>query len=145
MAATNRYMNNKVEWTASGGSLTLLDGIKSVQFNDGIETLQESADYDLYHTTGGVTLISPTVTLRSINAFGIYLTAAGQVGVLDMTFLDFTNKLTASGGAKKISMAAAYLASRSKDGEHRQLGTQSLTFQTTSSDGATSPISITAL
>ncbi len=145
MAATNRYMNNKVEWTPASGSLVVLDGIKSVQFNDGIETLQESADYDLYHSTGGVTLISPTATLRSINAFGIYATAAGQVGTLDMTFNDFTNKALTAGGAKKISLALAYLASRSKDGEHRQLGTQSLTFQTTSADGATSPISITAL
>lgn len=145
LSPTNRYMNVSVSWTPAGGSLGALTGIKSAQFNEGIETLQESADYDLYHTVGGVTLISPTITLRTIDAFMIYATAAGQVGTLIITFRDFTNGAGAGGGAKTVTMTGAYLAQRSKDAEYRQLGTANVTFQSVSSDGATSPIAIAAL
>lgn len=146
MAATNRYMNvGPVQWTPTSGTLVTVSGIKSAQVNDGFETLLESADYDLYHTVGGVTMTAPTITLRSIDAFSLAATVGGQTGEIDITFRDFYNGATASGGAKKVAMIPSFLGQRSRDAEYRQLATQSLTFMSVSTDGATNPIAITAL
>jgi hypothetical protein len=144
MAASNRYMNVDVTWTPSGGTLVALKGIKGATFNDNMEVLQDSADYDVFPTVGGVTFSNPTITFHSIDAFQLYATTPGQLGVLIVTFRDFYSGSTASGGAKIVTMTGAFLASRQRTGQHRQLGTQELMFHANSSDGSTSPVAITA-
>lgn len=140
MAATLRYMNTTASFAA-----TAITGVKSAQYNEGTEALMEGADFDLYPTTSGVTMINPTITLRVLDAMNTLSTAPGTTGALVVTVRDFTNGATASGGGKTITMTGAYKSQRSADFEYRQLGTQSVSFHAASSDGATSPVAIAAL
>lgn len=153
MAATNRYMNvGPVTWATQTGvtgtpsvTATTMSGIRSANLNYGLESLLESADFDLYHTVGGITLGSPSITLRTIDAFGIYATTVNQFGQLVVTCRDFYNGATASGGGKTATLSSAFIGSRGNDFEYRQLGVENLTFMAVSTDGATSPLAIAAL
>lgn len=143
LVPTNRYMNMSATWTSpTGGTATPLRGIKSAAYNEGIESLLEAADFDLFHTVGGVTMISPTMTIRTIDAFALLSTVAGTFGTLAVTFGDFNNAAAIGGGAKIVSMSNAFIGARNHDGEYRQLATQNLTFNCTSVDGSTSPVAV---
>lgn len=146
MAATNRYMNTSaVGWTPSGGSLATLTGIKSFAYDEGGESLLEAADFDLFDTVGGINKLAPKVTLETIDAMALYATVAGTKGTLVATVRDFTNGVTASGGAKTFTVSNAFLKTRPSTFQFRQLGTQTLTFETTSTDGATHPVAVSAV
>jgi hypothetical protein len=145
MAATNRYSNfSAVGWTPSGGSLVTLTGIKSISYDEGGEALLESAVFDIFNTTGGVNHLEPKITVETLDAFALYATVAGTKGALTFTVRDFTNGATASGGAKVVTVSNAFLVTRPQQNQHRQLSTQTLTFNTTSTDGSTHPVAVTA-
>lgn len=142
---TNRYMNvGPVNWTPSGGTLVTLTGIKSASYDEGAQSLKESADFDIFPTVGGVNYVEPKITLESIDAFALYATVAGTFGTLAITFRDFKNAATVGGGAKIVTASNAWLETRPVSAQYRQLATQTQTFQTYSTDGSTHPIAITA-
>lgn len=135
---------SSVGWTPSGGTLVTLTGIKTFSYDEGGESLLESADFDLFDTVAGINHLAPKITLESIDAMALYATVAGTVGVLTITVRDFTNGATVGGGAKIFTVSNAFLKTRPSQFQHRQLGTQTLTFETSSTDGATHPIAISA-
>ena len=146
MAATNRYRNLSVSWTpTSGGSATPLTGIKSANYDEGNQVLEEAADFDAYHTVGGVIMSNPKITVETIDAFALFATVAGTKGTLAVTYRDHANGATTAGGAKLITMSNAYLGERTVQSQYNQLGHQSITFHSISTDGSTSPIAVTAL
>jgi hypothetical protein len=133
-----------VTWTPSGGSLVTLTGIKSASYNEGAQSLKESADFDIFPTVGGVNYVEPTISLESIDAFALYATLPGTFGTLAITFRDFRNAATTGGGGKIVTASNAWLETRPLNAQHRQLATQTIGFQTFSTDGSTHPIGITA-
>jgi hypothetical protein len=145
MAATNRYRNNNVTWTPSGGTVIPLTGIKTVSYDEGNQVLEESADSDAYHTVGTVVLSSPKITVDSIDAMALFATLAGTRGTIAVTLRDHLNGATAGGGAKLITMSNAYLGPRTLNSPYNQLAHQSLTFHSISLDGQTHPVAITLL
>ena len=145
MPGINRYMNvGPVTWTPSGGTLVTLTGIKSASYDEGAQSLKESADFDIFPTTAGINYVEPKLTLESIDAFALYATLAGTFGSLAITFRDFKNGATVGGGAKIVTASNAWLETRPLSAQHRQLATQTLTFQTYSTDGSTHPVAVTA-
>lgn len=140
LTPTNRYMNTTATFNA-----VAVTGVKSAQYNEGTEALMEGADFDLYPTTSGVTMINPTITLRVLDAMNTLGTTPVTKHDLVVTVRDFTNGVGAGGGGTTITMTNAYKSQRSADFEYRQLGTQSVSFHAASTDGATSPVAIAAL
>jgi hypothetical protein len=145
MAATNRYRNVSASWTASGGTASPLTGIKSANYDEGIETLLEGADYDAFNTVGGAVFAAPKITLETIDAWALYATVAGQKGTLAVTFRDTLNGATAAGGAKLVTMSNAFLADRKVQAPYNKFQTQTIMFECTSTDGSTHPVAITSL
>jgi hypothetical protein len=145
MAATNRYRNVTVAWTPQGGSLVAMTGIKDFDYDEGNSILQEAADFDSFPTVGGVTMAMPKITLSTLDAFALYATLGGQKGTLAVTVRDHYNGATSAGGGKTLTMSNAFLGERTIKGAFNQLATQSVTFHSTSTDGSTHPVAITAL
>lgn len=140
LTPTNRYMNTTATFNA-----VAITGVKSAQYNEGIEALQEGGDFDIYPTVSGITMINPSITLRILDAMNTLGAAPSTKASLVVTVRDFTNGVGTGGGGQTITMANAYRSQRSADFEYRQLGTQSVSFHAQSSDGATSPVAIAAL
>lgn len=145
MAATNRYMNHTATFTPSGGSLTTIDGIKSVSYDEGISIKKEAGSADSFSTVSVRDHAEPVITIDTINAFILYATLAGVRGPLAVTARDAYNGATVGEGAKLITMSNAQIEDRKIMGKHREYGTQQLKFGCISSDGSTHPVAITAV
>ncbi len=73
------------------------------------------------------------------------LVAIGTTGLLHATLQDPVNGVTAGGGALKFTLANAVVGDIPIDGEHMQWAGASISFESFSTDGTTSPVTIAAL
>ena len=146
MSATNRYRNvSGAGWTPAGGSLSPLTGIKTVAYDEGNQILEESGDADGFITVGGVVLSNPKVDVTTMDAAALAATVAGTKGSFAYTLRDHTNGATAAGGAKTYTLSNAYLGPRTQSIPYNQVATQNLTFHSTSTDGSTHPMGVSAV
>jgi hypothetical protein len=146
MPATNRYMNTSGwSFTPAGGTLIALTGITSYSFDEGISTKKESADFDAFPTVSVCDFRDPTITLDTLDAFALEVTVSGVKGALTGTVRDAYNGVTTGGGGRTISMANAQIQGRTSTHAHREFGRRQLVFGAVSVDGATHPVSTTAL
>lgn len=146
MPATNRYMNTS-GWgfTPTSGSLVNLTGVTNYSFDEGISTKKESADFDQFPTVSVNDFRDPTITLDTLDAFALETQAAGVKGTLVGTIRDAYNGATVSGGGRTVTMTNCQLQGRTSTHAHREYGRRQLVFGAISSDGATHPVSTTAL
>lgn len=143
---TKRSINvGPVGWTPSGGTLLTLDGIKSANYDEGIEIARESADADMFDTVAAAVHFSPKITLETINPFQMFSTVGGARGQLSITVRDAYNGVVVSGGAYQIVMSNAFLESRSQKNKHRAYSDLNMSFGAISTDGSTHPVAASAL
>lgn len=143
---TKRSINvGPVTWTPEGGTLITIDGIKSANYDEGIEVAMESADADLFNTVAAAVHFSPKITLETINPFQLFSTVGGARGALAITVRDAYNGVTPGGGAYQIVMSHAFLENRSQKNKHRGFSDLSMSFGAISLDGSTHPVAVSAL
>ena len=146
MSATNRYINfTSVTFTPTGGSGNNILGVQSISFDENGEIISSGGDATLIDQFKALVRIDPKVTIETTDQQnGIIALAAGQIGQLVFTMNDARNGATSGGGAKIYTVSNAMLEPRKWDGQYRQFGKQTITFQTYSSDGSTNPVSVAA-
>lgn len=144
--ATNRYMNTS-GWgfTPVSGTLTVLTGITSYAFDEGISTKKESADFDLFPTVSVTDHRDPKITLETLDAFALETIVAGARGGLTGIVRDAYNGATVGGGGRQVTMSNAQIEGRTTNQAHREYGRRQLVFGAISADGSTHPVATSAL
>lgn len=146
MAASGAYVNSSAwSFTPNGGSATPLPRIKEWSLPRGISRIRESADYDHYFTLNVCDFEDPMVTLTTLEPFSLVSISPSALGTLTGVVRDANNGATPGGGAKQITLVNCGLSDESGGGAHRQYARGTYTFCSTSADGVTSPLSISAL
>lgn len=143
---TNRYMNSS-GWgfTPTGGTATSLLGITSCSYEEGISIKKASADFDTYPTVAVRDYAEPKINLETLDAQVLSSVIGGAFGVLVGTLRDAYNGATTGGGAKLLTFSNAFIESRGWSAPYREFAKQQLSFGAISTDGATSPLAITAV
>ena len=148
MPSTNRTINvGPVTWTpaGTGAVAVVLTGIKSVSYDEKIEVVKETADAELFNTVAAAVHFEPTMQVETINPYQLMTTVGGSRGSLVFTIRDAYNGIQAGGGGYTLTMANAFLETRSQAYKKSAYGTQNLSFGAISSDGVSHPVSVSAL
>jgi hypothetical protein len=146
MPASKRFMNwTSVGFTPTGSSLIAVTGVTSVTADNGGNLVEFSGDGDHYITTVVNDMSDPTFTIASADIAALNQLTPGLRGIFTATFNDAKNRVTTGGGALLYTVANAIVGGNSGGGQHRQFGASTVTIKTESTDGVTSPVSITAV
>lgn len=146
MPSTSRTINvGPVTWTPASGSPVTLTGIKSANYDEKIEVIKETADAELFNTVAAAVHFEPTMALETINPYQLTTTVGGARGSLVITIRDAYNGVTTAGGGYTLTMANAFLETRSQSYKKNAYGTQNVTFGAISADGTTHPVTVAAL
>lgn len=141
MSATTRQVNwTAVGFTPSGGSLTTITGVTSVDIERGGKLTTFSGDGNLFPTTIVNTMNNPSVTVEAADVATVTGFVPGTVGTFTATFKDAKG---ATGGDIVYTLINAVIADDKTKGAHQQFGMATLSIQAYSSDGTTSPLSFT--
>ena len=139
MAATGRQINwTATGYTPSGGSVTTFTGVTNVDIDAGGQLLAFSGDTDKYATTKVNVMNEPKCTVQSGNPAQFIGLSSGTIGTFTATHKDARG---ATGGDIVYTLINAVVASPQVGGAHAQFGQGSLTLESFSSDGVTSPLS----
>jgi hypothetical protein len=141
MAATKRQMNwVPVTFTPTSGSVVTFSGVTNVSVDAGGSLVKFSGDGDHFPTTIVNDFQDPGITITCADLNALLTVSPGSRGTVAATHKDA--KL-ATGGSMVYSLINAIAESPQVGGEHRQIGTGSVTFYAESSDGTTNPLSYT--
>lgn len=144
--ATGAYVNsNSWQYVASGGTTYTIPKVKSWSLDRGISRIREGADYDRFNTLNVSDYEDPTITLSTLDPFSLAALSPTVFGTLSGIIRDAYNGATGGGGGKQIQLLNAALMTNSGNGSHRQYANSNYSFCGTSSDGITSPLTISAL
>ena len=141
MAATKRQMNwGSVGFTPTSGSLSTATGVTQVQVKSGANILKFSGDGDR----------GPSLVVNDFNEPSIEVTTADLAWLLGLTpgatgSFTATHKdaLGATSGAIVYTLDPCVVESPDTGGQHRQIGSGTVTFNGYFSDGTTDPLSFT--
>jgi hypothetical protein len=146
MAASGAYVNSSGwAYTPNGGAGASLPKVKEWSLPRGISRIRESADFDHFYTLNVCDFEDPTVSLTTLDPFSLFALDPGVFGTLVGVVRDANNGAITGGGAKQITLTNCCLSDESGSGSHRQYARGTYAFCGTSVDGATSPLSISAL
>ena len=138
---TKRFMN----WTTTTFNSVTITGVTSVQFDFGGSTAEFAGDGDKFPTTIVTDMNNPSVTVQAADIAALVAMVPGTRSTFASTFNDAKNGITASSGGRTFTLANAIVATNSGGGQHRQFGSESVTFHAESSDGTTNPLTTSAL
>lgn len=139
MAATKRQMNwAPVGFTPTAGALSTATGVTQVAINIGGSLVKFSGDGDRFPTTIVNDFNDPSMAITSADLNWLLSIPPGTRGIATATHKDA--KL-ATGGAMTYTLANAICESPQAGGQHRQIGSGSITFFAESADGTTNPLS----
>lgn len=147
MTNTKRQLNHTgVSFTPQGGSAIPATGVTAVAIDDGISLLKFAGDGDRYNTTvvNDFNEVSASVDAADQSALRSW-GPGGTVGSFTATHNDAKNLAVSGSFAIQYTLANAIISSRKAGGSHRQFGMEHVDFDSFSSDGVTSPLSITIL
>lgn len=142
MAGTNLQMNwGPVAYSngTNNNNSIVFTRIDSVDINFGGTLLKYSGDLDRYPTVIINNDNNPSMSLRSSDPGTVMTLVPGTTGVIHATHKDAAK---VSGGDVVYIMINAVVESPSTSGSHAQFGTSSLSLQAYSSDGSTTPLSL---
>ena len=146
LTPSKRFVNAKtVGFTPAGGSLTSITGVRNVQCNPQATDIKGSGDGDLYNTAAGVVAIDYMVTVDTQHAALLNAVPPGTYGTLVWTTPDAYNGTATGGGGLTYTLVNAYFMGPNLTHPHRDFATASFVFHSYSSDGTTSPLSVSAL
>lgn len=141
MAATKRQMNwSSVAFTPSGGSALTATGVTQCSVKAGANLMKFSGDGDRGPSLVVNDYNEPSVEVTTADQAWLMALVPGTVGALTLTHDDA--KLAAQ-GAMVYTLSPCVVESPSGGGQHRQIGTGSVTFTGVFSDGVTNPLSFT--
>ncbi len=146
MSASGAYVNSSAwSFTPNGGSQTNILRVKDWSLPRGISRIKESADFDHFWTLNVCDFEDPTVSLTTLDPFALVVVSPSSLGTLTGVVRDANNGATTGGGAKQITLTNCGLSDESGSGSHRQYARGTFTFCSTSVDGVTNPLTISAL
>lgn len=119
---------------------TSIKQVVSVQMPMNARVMGFSGDANLFDTVKALAKVDPKVTLNSADIGTLLGLGVGTGGALAFSFPDAKGVV---GGGVAVNIANAFLSDVQVGGQHAQFGTASAHFDTWSSDGVTSPISMT--
>lgn len=138
MAASKRQMNwAPVSFTPEGGSAATATGVTNVAVNTGGSLVKFSGDADRFPTTIVNDFNDPSMTITTADLDWLLSIPPGTRGAVAATHKDAKG---ATGGSMQYALANAIAESPSAGGQHRQIGSGSITFYAESSDGTTNPL-----
>lgn len=141
LVASGRFMNwSSVAFTPDGGVAIPIKEVQDVQIDPRITFRGASGDGDMTPSAKTVEYVDPRITVRTEDLKTINTIGWGAAGTLTATHNDFMNK--AGTGAMTYTITGCIAAPAARGGAHRQTGTGTIEFETYSSDGVTSPISV---
>jgi hypothetical protein len=146
MAASGKTMNiRNVVFTPDGGPAIPLRGITGVSCSGGGSIQKFAGDGDHFNTTVVNDFADPTVTINSGDRPSAQSLAQGMRGTLSYVVKDARNILSATlqSGDTSYTLSKAVVQSIDFADNFRQFGTNTITLCSESSDGITSPISLT--
>ena len=139
MAATKRQMNwAPVSFTPSGGTESVASGVTQVQVNTGGSLVKFSGDADRFNTLVVNDGNDPSMAITSADLNWLLSIPPGTRGAVAATHKDAKG---ATGGGMVYALANAIAESPQAGGQHRQIGSGTITFFAESSDGTTNPLS----
>jgi hypothetical protein len=139
MAATKRQMNwAPVGFTPTLGTLSTATGVTQVAISIGGSLVKFSGDGDRFPTTVVNDFNDPSMQITSADLNWLLSIPPGTRGVAVATHKDA--KL-ATGGGMVYTLSNAICESPQAGGQHRQIGSGSITFFAESTDGTTNPLS----
>lgn len=141
MAANKRKLNvSAVGFTPSGGSLTSISHVQSVEHDDKGQVLGGRGDNYLFPTHKAAIGLDPSFTVNHQDHIAQASLAFGTKGA-------FTYKIMDAGGDSSgdvvVTVSNAIIANRTKSSAHQQWASLVLMIETYSSDGTTSPVAYT--
>jgi len=146
MPGSGAYVNSSAwSFTPNGGSATALPRCKDWSLPRGISRIKESADFDHFWTLNVCDFEDPQVSLTTLDPFAMVTVSASALGTLTGVVRDANNGAVSGGGAKLITLTNCGLSDESGSGSHRQYARGTYTFCSTSTDGVTNPLSISAI
>lgn len=144
MAATKRQMNwSGVAFTPTSSTAIVLTGTTNVAYNDGGSTQDFSGDADVLPTTIVQDYHAPTFTVTCAD-IAAALSLVRKRGAFTAKHNDAKNGSTAAGGVITYTVAdpCAVVKDVQAGGQHRQYGQATVNIVCESTDGITSPLSI---
>ena len=141
MAKTDLQMNwAGVSFTPVAGVLTPFNKIDNVDIDWGATILSYSGDADRYSTTKVNSMNDPKVSIKGSNVALLQQFSPGTTGTFAATHKDAKQ---AVGGDIVYVMANCIIGTPTSSGGHAQFGTATLTIESFSLDGVTSPLLMT--
>jgi len=142
MPATRLWTNPQAAgYTPAGGALLPIGRITNATIDANGQRLTFSGDGDRYDTLNVNIGNAPAITLTGGDFFKFLGLMNGGFGTLVITYEDAKNVLGT--GSAVVTLINAAPDSPSGGAAHRQVGSGTITFVSSSADGITNPLSFT--
>ena len=142
VVSTKRQMNwTGVTFTPTLGTAVTMTGVTGVELDNGGNLLTFSGDGDRFPTTIVNDMNQPSFTLTCADTSAANQFTPGLRSVFTATFNDAKNQ--AATGALTFSATNSVVGGHTISGQHRQIGSNQVQIQCESTDGVTSPITVT--
>ena len=146
MAASNRYMNwTGASFTPAGGSAITLDGVLDCSVSRDGQVEEFKGDLAVFVQLLAMPTQKRKITLSLMDVGVAQGVLQGARGAFTIKLADAVNGITTAGGGVTIALTACMVVNNDFQGPHASKTTGSLAFEGYASDGATDPLTITAL
>jgi hypothetical protein len=145
MAAAKRNVNwRTVTFTPTSGSATTFTGVSGISINTGGSTLKFSGDADRFVTTLVQDFQDISITITTADLAAANANPLGTTGAFSAVNKDAHQQTSTSGaGDITIGLANAMIVDNPYSGQHRQFSQATVNLASYSTDGVTSPLTVT--
>ena len=140
-----RFGATTFDQTLPSATLHTITGVTNFQLKRNGELLKHIGDSDPGPSVVAVKQQDPTATLQHRDLSKQWALAIGARGALDVIHHDAVNGATAASGGYTLTLDPAIIADINGGGASHDLGEGTIEFATEFSDGATNPVTYTAL